>query len=207
MLRRLHVDVAILNLSTLLLAGIEGKFVHHEASDARARFAMPLQRNVDKTLEVCSSLLFQSRVVSFDVLRIWATLHLSSSRAGGAVVIEKDAIEDTQFGEPCLPGSLYDPHVRLVRSPNTQSVQHVLRTFDDCVRPGASLLYVVGRVTATKANFQDITELVDVQLVHALLHVWLLPLHHDLHAIHIKELLFSIAVLGEEKAVRPLQEV
>mmetsp|Transcript_47160 Transcript_47160/g.126141 ORF Transcript_47160/g.126141 Transcript_47160/m.126141 type:complete len:308 (-) Transcript_47160:207-1130(-) len=136
-----------------------------------------------------------------------APLHLPLGAAGQPVVVEEDAVEDPELRQTSLPRALNDPHIGLVRGPDVETLQDRVRTLDDGVRAWSRLLDPLCTVAATEADLEDVAIRIDAQLVDALLHVRLLPLHHHLNTIHVQQLLLPVLVVGEEKTIGPLHEL
>mmetsp|Transcript_73695 Transcript_73695/g.240020 ORF Transcript_73695/g.240020 Transcript_73695/m.240020 type:complete len:317 (+) Transcript_73695:878-1828(+) len=207
MVRRRHARVSVVHLQTLSLACVRRQLVRHEARHAAALVAVPPQRNVHEGLEVGSALLLDRGRVLRPVRLHGAPLHLPLGAAGQPVVVEEDAVEDTELRQASLPSTLNDPHIGLVRRPDVETLQDRVRTLDDGVRAWCRLLDALRAIAAAEADLEDVAVRIDAQLVDALLHVRLLPLHHHLNTIHVQQLLLPVLVLGEEETVGPLHEL
>mmetsp|Transcript_7069 Transcript_7069/g.20077 ORF Transcript_7069/g.20077 Transcript_7069/m.20077 type:complete len:458 (-) Transcript_7069:98-1471(-) len=204
-LRRRHRRVAVVRLHVDVLEVLDP--AHHEAGEPGPLPRMPRQRNAHEPLEVAAALVVEGPVVLLAVLAPGAPGHLALREPRLAPIVEEDAVEDAEVLQRRLPRPLDHTHARLVRRPSMQAPQHRLGALDDRVRAGPLLLDPLRAEAAAEAHLEDIASAVDGQVPHALLHIRLLPFHHDLRPVHVQQLLVAVPVLGEGETVGPLAEL
>mmetsp|Transcript_15560 Transcript_15560/g.29373 ORF Transcript_15560/g.29373 Transcript_15560/m.29373 type:complete len:268 (-) Transcript_15560:316-1119(-) len=197
MLRRCNTVFLKLDIDVI---PVNGNGAHQVARDPRAISGVKLHHEVQKRVKMASRL-----VIDVLVLLAWAILeHLFVRDAWLAVVVEENPIEHSELRQSLLPSSLHNVYSGFVSRPMFQSFQNHFGALDDGVRARLKLLNPARAVATAKAHLQNIAVGCNLQLVNALLHVGLLPFHHHLETVRIKQLLFSISVEGEEKAISPV---
>mmetsp|Transcript_59969 Transcript_59969/g.118960 ORF Transcript_59969/g.118960 Transcript_59969/m.118960 type:complete len:206 (+) Transcript_59969:351-968(+) len=205
MVRWCHLHIPVLGLDV----GITQvrHHMHHEAGKTRAFSRMPCERDAHESFKVRSTFVLEGLLVFLAVLGPRAALHFTVSEARHPVVIDKYAIEDTQFWKASLPSALHHADVRLVHCPNVQTLQHGFCALNDGVCSGTHLLDARCTVATTESHLEHIARLINTKLLNAFLHVRSLPLHHNLCPVSVQQLLLAVSVQGEEETICPLAKL